>query len=191
MPNGSLIGGTKKDLNEAIQWKHAMELKQKRDAGIEWRCTICGGEDPFSYNTHNNPTEDVRQRIRLGMLIDRECRRSIDDARRHYESMGNQKFADDAARKRYLQEFHRLQVKALKDIVSILRLPYEDQIANIESKERDPNIIQTRILRCFSRRLRRALPATLKLMTIHGFIKPSKEQEEFSDDMLPMNSFNI
>ena len=85
-----------------------------------------------------------------------------------------------------LEELHRLQFNALKQIINQLKLPYDLRVVQIEQKEKTWGAKHRETLRCFSRRLRRATPSVLKSF-VNKNIDPEKstpdERLDFDFDM--------
>ena len=193
MPDGSLVGGTKQDLNHAIQAKHSAEHKQNKAAGINYRCSLVRGHDPFSAAVpKKQKAQEEAEQNKLCWLIRQTLMPEIRDLRLLIK---NQEKAAFLLRDQWTEErgnkdeeeLHQAQVQFLKTMVERLKLPYDLMIIDIEHKYKSWGEKHLKILSCFSRRLRRALPRCAKYLNQRHrnqeIIPGDQERLDFSDDM--------
>ena len=190
MPNGSLVGGTKKDLNEAIQAKHAAEHKAAFAAGVRHRCQLCRcREDPFSTKVPRmNKAEEKVQLQRLNGLVLQVIADEISELRAQMRAASKRSMIyleayPDEELEADFDDTHRLQVFALEKMVDRLQLPYKEAIQQMKAKYESWRTRQTKILRLFSSRLRRALPYCLTCDADYNYIESIDERIKFEDDL--------
>ena len=195
--DGSMIGGSAKDINEAIQADHAAELRAKKEAGIKLRAKLARGQDPFTKivmkgggKTHSQwMDEEDNERAKLHHMITARFMSEIGKVLRERQqiSQKSKELLEDYSPEELEADYEKLHeriVSVLEKIVQDLMLPYEDEIEKIKKYKESWKDKHTRIIHCFSRRLRRAIPYCLKIDINRDFFwEPEVKPFQFAEDV--------
>ena len=159
--DGLEIGGSIKEINEAIQAEQSQIHKEQKQNAVSWRAQICGGRDPFTFQTKDKK-EEIKLTQELNRIVWRSMGTEIEELRHEISMYKHTNFQNKKQMEEMEENIHRLQTLHLETLVIRLRLPYLIGIQDLKPIFERWGKRQTKILRMFTRRLMRALPFAFK-----------------------------